>query len=334
MGAAKRYLNENAEFISGDLIGYYANNRIFTTPANCHFIEIAEETSLTDGVCVNVSNAAKNGQYEPYQQFVYSMPNVTLRGIPKLVNNEIVFDGDELTPDGTVKRRYGIVDLGTLSWYYRTDTTKPIFQTTLDGKKGSGSANIIGNFICSKYVTTTSNNISQDGYDKCIANNVNDNSSVYVQDLDYTDAATFKTAMSGVYLVYELATPTTESADPYQKLQVCSRYGTEEYVDRLATAETSPRDVSIPCGHETFYPVNVFDYIDEHLSASQTLMELIVTANREEAMKATKAYSTGNLIIVNGTLYRATTSIANGATLTAGTNVTATTIATELANLA
>ena len=70
------------------------------------------------------------------------------------------------------------------------------------------------------------------------------------------------------------------------------------------------------------------------IAASQTLMELIITANREEAMKATKAYTTGNLMIVNGTLYRATTSIANGATLTVGTNVTATTIATELANLA
>ena len=75
-------------------------------------------------------------------------------------------------------------------------------------------------------------------------------------------------------------------------------------------------------------------YVEKRLSTSQTLMELIVTANREDGMKATKAYSTGNLLIVNGTLYRATTSIANGATLTSGTNVTATTVAAELAALA
>ncbi len=75
-------------------------------------------------------------------------------------------------------------------------------------------------------------------------------------------------------------------------------------------------------------------YIAKELSASQRLMELIVTANHEDEMKATKAYSTGNLLIVNGTLYKATASIANGATLTVGTNVTATTVANELAALA
>ena len=33
------------------------------------------------------------------------------------------------------------------------------------------------------------------------------NGKLYIQDSAYTDATTFKTAMSGVYLVYELATP-------------------------------------------------------------------------------------------------------------------------------
>ena len=73
--------------------------------------------------------------------------------------------------------------------------------------------------------------------------------------------------------------------------------------------------------------------ISEKVSASQRLMELIVTANREDSMTATKAYSSGDLLIVNNTLYRATTSIANGATLTDGTNVTATTVAAEIAAL-
>ena len=74
--------------------------------------------------------------------------------------------------------------------------------------------------------------------------------------------------------------------------------------------------------------------IAEKVSASQRLMELIVTANREDTMKATKAYSSGDLLIANGTLYKASTSIANGATLTEETNVTATTVAAEIAALA
>ena len=85
---------------------------------------------------------------------------------------------------------------------------------------------------------------------------------------------------------------------------------------------------------EMTYPCDTKGYVEKRLSASQNLMELIVTANREDSMKASKAYLSGNLLIVNGTLYKATTSIANGATLTVGTNVTATTVAAELAALA
>ena len=82
------------------------------------------------------------------------------------------------------------------------------------------------------------------------------------------------------------------------------------------------------------YPCDTKLYISRQLSASQRLMELIITANHEDSMKATKAYTSGNLLIVNGTLYKATTSIANGATLTVGTNISATTVANELALLA
>lgn len=49
--------------------------------------------------------------------------------------------------------------------------------------------------------------------------------------------------MSGVYLVYELATPTTESADPYTEIQNVSNWGTEEFVTTSL----------VPVGHETAY---------------------------------------------------------------------------------
>ena len=72
---------------------------------------------------------------------------------------------------------------------------------------------------------------------------------VAVNDTSFTDADAFKTAMSGVYLVYELATPTTESADPYQEAQIVDNWGTEEYVDS--------RTVPMPVGHETFYQLDL-----------------------------------------------------------------------------
>ena len=56
-------------------------------------------------------------------------------------------------------------------------------------------------------------------------------------------------------------------------------------------------------------------------------------APTEADYKATRAYTTGSLLIVGNQLYKATTSIANGATLTIGTNITATTLVEVIAAL-
>ena len=67
----------------------------------------------------------------------------------------------------------------------------------------------------------------------------------------YTDATTFKTAMNGVYLVYELYTPTSETADAFINPQIVDARGTEEYVDYAESQGT--RDVAIPVGHNSKY---------------------------------------------------------------------------------
>ena len=50
---------------------------------------------------------------------------------------------------------------------------------------------------------------------------------IYVKDLDYSDPAAFTTAMSGVYLVYELATPVETDIDE-QMTYLPDLGGTEE----------------------------------------------------------------------------------------------------------
>lgn len=251
-------------------------------------------------------------EYEPYQQFVYSMPNVTLRGIPKLVNNEIVFDGDELTPDGTVTRKYGIVDLGTLTWNLWPNYSH-IFRAEILSNMKTVVNEAEAPFVQARYGLVQG--VDMLTTDKSIA--MLHKQYIAINDSAYSDATTFTTSMSGVYLVYELVTPTTESADGYQELQVCNRYGTEEYVDRLATAETSPRDVAIPCGHQTFYPVNVFDYIDELTKPDNNF---IADAN----IASGKYFSVGN------GLYLSAQAIAQGETIIPGTNCTAVSLADAL----
>ena len=127
------------------------------------------------------------------------------------------------------------------------------------------------------------------------------------------------TPTTGAQVVYKLATPVTYNLTP---TEVRTLLGENNLWANTGDVKT------------LVYPCDTKRYISKALSASQRIMELIVTANREDGMVASKAYESGDLLIVNGTMYKASTSIANGATLTVGTNVTETTVAAELAALA
>ena len=189
-----------------------------------------------------VWDGERDGEYEHYEEHVYPLDeSLTLRGIPKLDSgNNLYYDGDTYESDGKVTRKYGIVDLGTLTWLYYSSSESFMYTTSVSNLS-SGTTK----YICSKYANYGSGA-------KCMSIN---GTILRVYDSDYTDPATFKTAMSGVYLVYELATPTTESADPYQNPQIVNDFGTEEYTDYGVVQNT--REVAVPVGHVTLYVANL-----------------------------------------------------------------------------
>jgi len=216
----------------------------------------------TDGIdiCINLSwSGTRNGEYTPYEKHSYPLDStLTLRGVPKLdAQNNLYYDGDEYLPDGTVNRRYGVVDLGTLNWIM--PSTEGRFYARLATNYSIGSH---ANFVCAKYIfdgegNSTLGYYGENGtlrYWQRNTDNVGIPSEIYIHDDAYTDAATFKTAMSGVMLVYELATPTTETADPYQPVQIVDDWGTEEFVTTGI----------VPVGHSTRYPANLRDKL-QHL---------------------------------------------------------------------
>ena len=172
--------------------------------------------------------------------------SLTLRGIPKLdASNNLYYDGDEYTSDGKVKRKYGIVDLGTLDWTY--NSTYAIFTVNVNTYTSfpTPGANNMG--VCSKYLVHKSVVASElADYDDTIficPHNWSSSKWLLVRDTSYTDAAAFKSAMSGVMLVYKLATPTTQTAQAYTNPQIVSKYGTLEYVTNSI----------VPVGHKTTY---------------------------------------------------------------------------------
>lgn len=252
------------------------------TPSNARYLKFRCSgqygTTYRNDICINLSDPTRNGTYEPYQKRTYPLDSsLTLRGIPKLTDSNgsgevlsiidtinLHYDGDRYLPDGTVQRMYGVVDLGTLTWTYEPGANSSLnfFQCQPNPLIKNGTTNL----ICTKYPIGTVNYASGD--DHAIMATTTGNI-VRVRDTSYTDAAAFKTAMSGVYLVYELATPTTEEADPYTNPQIVDPDGTEEYVSTSI----------VPVGHESRYPLDIAGRLDKILT--------MPTANGTYTLRAT-----------------------------------------------
>jgi len=241
--------------------------------------------------------------------------SLTLRGIPKLdASNNLYYDGDTYASDGTVTRKYGIVDLGTLTWVYESEVPRFYALDLQNVIKKQSASSVVANAVCDKYITVSFDGPSSlySGVNKSCA--ISAGGSVNIRDESYTDAATFKTAMSGVYLVYELATPTTETAQPYTNPQIVDPDGTEEYV----TAN------NVPVGHVTKYPEDLRSKIEG------LPWDLSMIAPIENGTTASKAYLAGQYFLKDNQFCKAKTAIASGATFTLGTNYEVTTVATEL----
>ena len=202
-------------------------------------------------ICINLSqDGSRNGEYESYTARTYPLDSdLVLRGAPKLdANNNLYYDGDIYEDSGAVTRRYGIVDLGSLTWNYYADG---IFYS----QSLASLAKPLAELICTKYVNQTVPLTNPT--DKTIYMSLSGSDAILrICDTTYSDKDVFKTALNGVYMVYELANSTTESADPYTNPQVVDNFGTEEYIDT--------RTIPIPVGHTTFYRANLRDKL-QHL---------------------------------------------------------------------
>jgi len=278
---------------------WFNNQQEFTIESAIEFIRSYE---------IQVEIGDKRTAYigEPHSYPLDS--SLTLRGIPKLdSNNQLYYDGDTYASDGTVTRKYGIVDLGTLSWTYEPGANSQFnyFQS----RPTPAVLNSTINLLNKKYAVGDVGYASGDDYKMMVTANGN---YFRIRDLSYTDAAAFKSAMSGVYLVYELATPTTETAEPFTNPQICDPYGTEEFVSTSL----------VPVGHYTKYP--------ENLRAKIENLDLSMIAPIETGTTASRAYAVGKYFLLNNKFCKAKTAIASGATFTLNTNYTVTTIADEL----
>lgn len=234
----------------------------FTTPSTARYIVVntAHSQMSIDDLVLNLAwDGERNGEYEPYEKHEYPLANIELRGIPKLdANNQLYYDGDTYASDGTVTRNVGTVDLGTLTWEKSSSDNKYYARIV-----PPYPANIIPSVILtqSDYVFDGEGSQARGYYGEektyrfWRRNDETNPSEMYIRDDRYSTVEDFTTAMSGVYLVYPLANPTTETADTFVNPQVVDDFGTEEYVDYAV--EAGDRDVVIPVGHNSQYMNNL-----------------------------------------------------------------------------
>jgi hypothetical protein len=110
-------------------------------------------------------------------------------------------------------KNVGRVDLGTLKWFVQTPSVGNYFQ--INGITPKMGGNYL-NAICPLYTTVNSSSITTNSADKVIGiSNATYSSTFRIRDTSYPDANTFKTAMNGVYLYYELATPIETDISAY-----------------------------------------------------------------------------------------------------------------------
>lgn len=127
--------------------------------------------------------------------------------------------------EGLINGTMGFVDLGTLTWDYTTSYTKPLFFADVSGKK-INNANIVCPIFNNMGIITNPNTFSSIG-DKIIGSS-SSTQRIFVRDDSFTDATEFTTSLSGVYLIYELATPTTPTITQADINMLMTAFGIDE----------------------------------------------------------------------------------------------------------
>lgn len=219
--------------------------------------------------------------------------------------DDTVYGGTLDVTGGKMVVDRAMVDLGTLTWGYRTGSgLADYFYCNFNGIKFSGAfSDTAYPILTSIYKATPrssaflNNCICVDG-----AAAMEMPKQIQIKDSRYTDTATFKTAMSGVQLCYELAQPIEITLTP---TQIDTLLGTNNIWSDAG-------DVDVDYRADTkLYIDNIHQPTDNDMTADAQI-------------------ASGKFFLIGGTLYKSTTVIPAGDTIIPGTNCVRTNLAEAL----
>lgn len=263
-------------------IGGGSANKTFTIPANCHYIRFTwVGTEYNNNIMLTLVHSGwkqdTDAGYQPYwedrlildQRIKDEFPD----GMKSAGTAHDMAYNDMNKGVGVTETRIGVVDMGTLDWEYSAPSEgRPhgYFVCDVNGKKNGKS-----NLLCSRYFyANTDLTVDKSIYGITV------NKTIIVVDSSYTDAASFKAAMAGVPLYYELAEPTIiEYDEPFNLDYRVADFGTEQAIAEQPSA---------PISADTIYQFNAVDMIREHELEIAELQSIIATMQAQLASLTNK----------------------------------------------
>lgn len=193
----------NGETFLENLVKWNVESFAFTAPENANYAAISFSNADAYTGDPTVSNAMLNigstaETYEPYQGETYT---IQLGGTR--YGGTLDVTAGKLTVDRAM------VDMGTLNWGGWTDSVGYIFNAPVSGRLQTR----INPAISSQYTWNPYVSVWADLVNGQMTGQVG-GANVYVRDTRYASIEDFKAGVSGVQLVYPLATPIVYDLDP------------------------------------------------------------------------------------------------------------------------
>ena len=239
-------------------LGYAFVSGLFTTFANALYVRFvtfaAYGNVYNHDICLNLSwSGYRNGEYEAYWDSTLALPITTVTS----GGSAVFADGmksagsvyDELTSTKAVKR-LKMVDMGSLFYTAGAGVSGvTIYRADIADIK------LAAQILTPKFTTTSSYTTLYNNPNMIWAQDTQQRIACSTVAGTYADAAAFKTAMNGVYLVYELATPTEYTLDS----EVNLNYRVDDFGTETLLPQNNATPTTAPIIYDVRYAMNAVD---------------------------------------------------------------------------
>lgn len=270
------WYDANKVFISSVVGASAVNGQVITSPSNAAYLRASIYKPTEQSACINRSNPARNGQYEPYRSYTMSLPITTMTGKAGGVGDSVVIYPNGMMGAGT-DFDYGRVDAD--GWWRRTQ--KVMVKEKLGQKSiypiATGCYYISGvnsvNVICEKYnyigtgITDAAIQAAPD-----MSYGTSSVGQIKFKDTSCANADAFKSANANTNIIYKLDTPVEYVLDtPIYMGYAMAKGGTETMLpDQTGLSEPT----SSPIDYDVVYPIDLAGNLVTELNAMLTANSL------------------------------------------------------------